>query len=171
MKFTQTPVLGWTGFSIGAVALLLALTHHYGGPFVPQQTVGVSLGEIAADMAKSAARSMIGADQPAPEMRPWDTDRYLALGVAILSALAAVLGIAGLIRQEQWRPAIGAVVLASSVILFQLFAWAVLVIAGVIIIAAFIHSFGDFFDFGWNLKSKVGHDPPYNILNPHHSDV
>ncbi|MGC9420775.1 MAG: hypothetical protein ACP5EN_17555, partial [Rhodovulum sp.] len=50
-------VLGWLGFATGAAALILTIVVFWAGPFAPQQTAGVSLGELAAEIAKSAARS------------------------------------------------------------------------------------------------------------------
>ena len=143
MEFNQRPVLGWTAFAVAAATLILTLAVHYGGPFAAQQSVGVSLGEVAADIAKSAARSMIGAEQPAPTPVARNIDDYLGMATAVLAGIAVIMGIAALIRHEVWRPALGAIVLAGGAILFQVFAWTILLIAGTLIILALINNFGD----------------------------
>lgn len=140
------PVLGWTGFAIGAAALLLALVTFWGGPFAPQQATGVTLGELAADIGKSAMRSVAGIAQPDPQPVPHDTDDWLKIGVAVLGGLSVVLAVAGLIRHETRRPAIGAVALGAGAILFQLFTWAVMAVIGCLLILALLDSMSGVFE-------------------------
>ena len=66
--------LGWLGFATGASALILTIVIFWAGPFAPQQSAGVSLGELAADIAKSAARSVAGQ----PFQLSWNVDRRTA---------------------------------------------------------------------------------------------
>jgi hypothetical protein len=137
------PIAGYVGLVLGAVALLMVLVHFWSGPFAPQQRTGVSIGEIAADIRASATRAITGAPQPAPQARPWTADRTLKTVTAVVAGLAVILGILGLVRRETWRPSAAAIVLAAGAITFQLFTWAILLIAGSLIIAAIIYNIGD----------------------------
>ncbi len=143
-------VLGWSGFTFGALALLAAVALFWAGPFAPQQTAGVSLGELAAETMKSAARNVAGLEQPEPAAVPRDLDDYLQIAVGLIGGLAVVLGAAGLARHEARRPAIAATVLGGAAILFQFFAWYAMALLGVLVIMALMNSlseaFGGIFD-------------------------
>lgn len=142
-------VLGWSGFATGAFALVFTLVLVWAGPFAPQQSAGVSLGELAAEIAASAARSLAGQPQPAPVAAPHDIDDYLNVGVAALAGLAIVLGVAALVRHEQKRAAISGIALGLLAVGVQLFAFAIMMIVGALVIAAMIYAlrdaFGDMF--------------------------
>ncbi|MDX5384114.1 MAG: hypothetical protein LPJ92_13860, partial [Rhodobacterales bacterium] len=101
--------LGWSGFAAGAAALILTLVLFWAGPFAPQQSAGVSIGELAAEIAKSAARSVAGQPQPAPVPVPRTIDDHLAVAVGVLAGLAVVLGVASLIRHEHKRAALSGI--------------------------------------------------------------
>lgn len=143
-------VLGWLGFAIGAAALILAFVLFWAGPFAPQQSAGVSLGELAADIAKSAARSVVGQPQPDPRAVARDIDDYLEIGVAVLAGLAIVAGLAGLVRGERVGAAVAGMALGGLAVGFQLFTWTVMVLLGALVIMAIIYALrdalGDIFD-------------------------
>ena len=141
----RSSTIGWTSFAIGTVALFAALFVFWAGPFAPQQSSGVSLGELAAEIGKSAARSMLGAEQPAPAPVARDIDDYLQIAVSMIGALAVVSGIFAFVRHESPRPAIAGVVLGVGAIVFQFFAMAFFAVLGVLIIMALLHSLGDTF--------------------------
>ncbi|WP_171230932.1 hypothetical protein [Ruegeria sp. HKCCA6707] len=61
---TANPVFGWIGFCVGALALFAALFVFWAGPFAPQHSAGVTLGELAAEIGKSTLRAAAGLDQP-----------------------------------------------------------------------------------------------------------
>lgn len=138
-----SPVAGYIGFALGALSLLLVLTHFWSGPFAPQQRTGVTVGELAAEIRHAAVRKLKGQPPPKPTARPWDSDRVLEVVAALLAGLAVVAGAAGYARRENWRPAIAGATLGASAVAFQFFAWAILVIAGAIIIAAVVYNIGD----------------------------
>jgi len=140
--------LGWLGFVTGSLALMITIVIFWAGPFAPQQSAGVTLGELAAEMAKSAARSVAGQPQPAPPapvapMR--NIDDYLADGVGLLAGLAIVTGIASFIRHERRRVALSGVTLGGLAVGFQLFTWMVMLIAGVIVITTLVYTMRDAF--------------------------
>ena len=146
---TRQPILGWLGFAAGAVALLATMVIFWAGPFAPQQSAGVTLGQLAADIVQSATRSVAGAPQPDPVAPQRDIDDYLSIAVGALAGLAIVLGVAGMIRHEGNRAAASGIALGAMAVGFQLFAYTVMMIAGAIVIAGLLYSlrdsFGDIF--------------------------
>ena len=136
-------VLGWVGFAVGATALMLTLVVFWAGPFAPQQSAGVSLGELAADIAKSAARSVAGQPQPEPMAPQRDIDDYLKIAVAALAGLAIVLGVAALIRHERKRAAVAGIALGGLAVGIQLFAWTIMLIVGALVISAIVFALRD----------------------------
>ena len=140
---------GGLGFAIGAMALVLTIVLFWAGPFAPQQAATVTLGEMAAEIAKSAARSAAGQAQPAPEVIPRTVDDYLEIAVAVLAGFAIILGLAAFIRREDRRTAFSALALGILAIGFQLFTWTVMMIVGAIVIfgimASLSETFGDLF--------------------------
>ena len=140
---------GWFAFLVGAVALLGAVTIFWAGPFAPQQDVSVGLGELAADIARSAARSVAGMEQPAPEPVPRDIDDYLQIGVAIAGAVAIIMGVAAIATGRGVRASIGGVVLGGLAIAFQFFTFYAMALLGVLLVMAVIYTlkdaFGDIF--------------------------
>ena len=105
--------------------------------------------QLAAEIAKSAARSVAGQQQPAPVAPARDIDDYLKVGVGTLAGLAIVLGVASVIRSERQGAAVSGIALGGLAVGFQLFAWTVMMIAGTLILASVIYvlrdTFGDIF--------------------------
>jgi hypothetical protein len=135
--------LGWVGFLTGAVARVLTIVTFWAGPLAPQQTPGVTLGELAADIAASAARSVAGQPQPAAVMPARDVGDWIAVGVGALAGLAMVLGLAAVLRRERTRVAVSGVVLGGLAVGFQLFNWAVMMAAGALVVAALVYALRD----------------------------
>ena len=133
---------------LGGVALLLVLIQIFGPSFEPKPSAGQQIGEIAGEMKRAAWRSFLGLKQPEAEPVPASVLDYLALAGPVLGLGAILLSIVSGFRREGWRlPAYGTA-LGASAILFQLFWWVALLIAGVIILVAIIENLGDFFSFG-----------------------
>ena len=87
--------------------------------------------------------------QPEPVASPRDIDDYLAIGVGVLAGIAVILGVAALVRHEHKRAAVSGIALGGLAIGFQLFAYAIMMIAGALVVAAVVYSlrdaFGDIF--------------------------
>jgi len=141
----RPPVFGWIGFVTASVALMAALFVFWAGPFAPQQSTGVSLGELAAEIGKSTLRSAADLEQPEPAARVRDIDDFLKIGVALLGGLAIILAAVGLLRHETKRPAIAGITIGVGAILFQFFAFAFFAFMGVLVIMALLNSFSDVF--------------------------
>ena len=149
MQEVPRSTFGWTGFMAGAAALMLTIVLFWAGPFAPRQSTGVSVGELAAEIAKSAARSVAGQAQPEPVAPPRDIDDYLAIAVGALAGLSVVLGIAAMARHERPRAAVSGIALGGLAIGFQLFTYTIMMIAGALVVAAVVYAlrdaFGDIF--------------------------
>lgn len=141
----QRSIWAWTSFALGAAAVVSALFVFWGGPFAPQQTTGVSLGELAAEIGKSALRSMAGSEQPAPIQQIRDLDDYLQIGVSMLGGFAIVFGSFAIVRRESLRPAVAGVLLGGAAVILQFFLWAFVALLGVLLIIAIVHSLSDTF--------------------------
>ncbi len=144
-KQNASPVFGWIGFCLAAMALFAALFVFWAGPFAPQQSTGVSLGELAAEIGKSTLRAAAGLEQPEPVAQTRDLDDFLQIGVAMLGGLAIVVSVIGILRHERMRPAIAGVAIGIGAILFQFFAFAFFAFLGVLAIMALLNSFSDVF--------------------------
>ena len=142
---TANPVFGWIGFCLAAITLFAALFVFWAGPFAPQQSTGVSLGELAAELGKSTLRAAAGLEQPEPVAQTRDLDDFLRIGVAMLGVVAIVLSVIGLLRHERRRPAIAGITVGVGAILFQFFAFAFFAFLGVLVIMALLNSFSDVF--------------------------
>ena len=149
MQATPRSTLGLSGFVTGSAALILTIVLFWAGPFAPQQSTGVSVGELAAEIARSAARSVAGQPQPEPVAPPRAIDDYLAIAVGALAGLAIVLGVAAVARHERPRAAASGIALGALAIGFQLFTYTIMLIAGAIVVASVVYAlrdaFGDIF--------------------------
>lgn len=141
---TRQP-FGWAAFGSGAAALILVIAVFWAGPFAPQQPVGVSLGDLAAEIAKSAARAATGQEAPPPRPVPRNLDDYLNVATGVLAGLAVVLGLVSFVRHEAKRAAFSGIALGGLAIGFQLFAWTIMMIVGALMIASLVYAMRDVF--------------------------
>ena len=137
---TPRPITGYVGLAAGAMALLLVLVPFWAGPFAPRQDITVSVGTIAAKIRLSAKRALKGEPPTKPVATSWTIDRILKVIAAVLAAAAVVLGLTGWARGEPWRPAAAGIGVATAAIAFQFFAWAVMVVLGVLLLIAIIQN-------------------------------
>ncbi|MDX5361475.1 MAG: hypothetical protein LPL00_08550 [Alphaproteobacteria bacterium] len=141
----QRATVGWLGFATGAAALIATLVVFWAGPFAPHPPAGVTIGELAAEIARSAARSVAGQPQPEPVARALDIDDYLEIGVGVLAGLAIVLGVAALIRHERRAAAVSGIALGGLAVGIQLFTYTVMLIAGALVLSAIVYALRDAF--------------------------
>jgi hypothetical protein len=68
------------------------------------------------------------------------------LGVGLLGGLAIIIGVMALVKQESRPPAIAAIGLGTSAVLFQFFVWYAVALLGVLLIAGVLKNFEGFFE-------------------------
>ena len=130
------PMAGIVSFLLGSLALLMVLTHLWAGPFAAQQRTEVTVGEIAVEMRQAAIRKLKGLPQPPPVRAPWTIDTTLKLLASLVAVFALIAGGASYVRGENRRAAVMGSILGGSAIGVQLFIWAILILAGAIILGA-----------------------------------
>ena len=133
-------IFSYAAIALGAAALLIALIHTFAGPFAPQQSVGVMIGEIAGEIRGAAQRALAGEPQPAPQVAPWDIDRILRALVPIAGVSGLLLALAGILRSEPRVATVFACALCAGALAVQLVIWVALLIAGALIIVAILHN-------------------------------
>ncbi len=142
---------GTIGFFLGVAALILVVVSFTAGPFAPQQATGVTLGELASEIGKSALRETLGLEQPAPAARPWDIDRVLHVVGIVAGVIATMFAAWGFTRGESRRMATVAGMFGMSAVALQVFATALFAILGALVIIAIIGAlqgvFSDIFSF------------------------
>lgn len=147
-KQSNGPSLAVLGFLICGAALLATVAHLLGGPLAPQQEVSVTLGDMAAEIGKSAARNALGMEQPAPQTVPWDIDRSLKVGTIVAAVLGVLLATWSLVHGQHQRLAVAAIAAGTAATLLQIFAWALFAILGVLLICSLLAMIGAWLPFG-----------------------
>jgi len=142
------PRMGVAGFMLGALALLVVVISFVGGPFAPQNAVGVTLGDIAAEAGKATLRNWLGMDQPTAAPAPWTIDRALWLVGVVLGVIAILCGAVALLLSERRDIALWALGLGISAVMLQFIASALMMVVGALILCALIYALGDFLSFG-----------------------
>ncbi|WP_135502256.1 hypothetical protein [Roseovarius aestuariivivens] len=142
------PVWGLAGFVAGAVALVIVVLQISAVFAEPPGNPGTAIGEIAAEIKKSAVRSLLGQPQPEPEVEPWNIMDYLSFAAPILAGLAAIAGAVGLFRRETPQLPVIAIGFGAGAFVMQYAFWLALLIGGICILVAILNNIGDIFG-GW----------------------
>lgn len=141
---SKKPILGMIGITAGAMALLLALIHFWGGPFAPQPSLEQTVAETAVSIRDATIAALKGEPAPVPEPKPkgYDLDQILSLVTAVLGGAAVILAVLGIAFKEPRRVAGGAAALGAGAIAFQFAAFALGAIVFVILIVAVLGALG-----------------------------
>lgn len=134
--------LGWIGMALGAVALLIAVIHFWGGPFSEQPSIEQTVAEKVGSIKDAAIAALKGEDAARPEQSgSVDMDRMIWLATSVLGALAIIFGLVGFARHESLRVAGGAAALGGCAMAFQFAVLAIGLIFIAILFAAVLHHF------------------------------
>ena len=142
--------LGITSLTLGCAALATVLICIVAGPFHPSPDLGVSLGELAGDIGRNAAREFFGLKRPEPEVvepMGWTIDEKLSVGVIIAGIVTVFLSVVSHLRGERRSIAIIAATLGASALLLQVLQAFLLLILGALILIAFLSSLHNIFSF------------------------
>lgn len=138
---------GFWGVMTGALALVLVLFQIFGPALEPAPSAATQVGEIAGEIKRAAWRSFLGLPKPEPEPVAVTYRSYLPLAGPILTTIAIVLSLISLVLRENRRLAAYGTSLGVGAIVAHFFWWALLVIAGVLLLVAIIENIGDIFSF------------------------
>lgn len=141
------PIWGFSGFVFAIVALILVILPMTSMLAPPAQEASTSIGEFAAEIRKSAIRSLTGAEKPVPEVRVQTKTEiiagYLFIIGPVLAGLAAILGAVALLRREAYPLPMMAIGLGISAVVLQYALILALIIAGVCLMVAILNNLGD----------------------------
>lgn len=139
----RTSNIGIIGMAFGAIALLLALAHFWGGPFSPQPTIESVVAEKVSSI-KNAAIDALKGKEPTKDTWTveWDADRTTEVVTALMGGIALILGVISFTKSESRRVAGGAVLLGAGAIVFQFVAMYLMALLVVIIILVLISQIG-----------------------------
>lgn len=136
---------GLVGFMLGIASLVVILIQ-LSAFFEPQeQSSGIIIGEIAADIKQSAARALAG--EPAPELTPppLDYSQFITIAALCLAGVAIMLGGFGLYRKEPHRLSYMAVGIGVSAFVVQYVFWLAILICGVALLISIIGNLDSIF--------------------------
>lgn len=136
------PVWGFAGLLFGILAVFIVALH-VSSLFEPAETSAATrIGEFAAEIRKSATRSMLGQPQPVPETPAMGLAVILAYAAPVLAAIATILGAVGLFRREPRTLSLLALAFGTGAFVMQYAVWLALLIAGAMIMMAILNNLG-----------------------------
>jgi len=138
---------GFWALLFGAAALILVFAQMALPMFESKPSAGAQIGEIAGDIKRSAWRTFLGLPKPEPEVVATPVWAYFAMAAPVLGILAVCLSVISAILRENWRFATYATSFGVAAIVFQMFWWVALLIAGVALLVTIIENMGDIFSF------------------------
>ena len=101
--------ISFVGIGLGAIALLVAVSHFWAGPFSPQPSLERTVAEKAVAIKNATIAALKGEKvEEASAPRAIDLDQGLRIATGILGGLAIILGVVGFARKESVRAAGGA---------------------------------------------------------------
>ena len=138
---------GFWALMAGGLAVILVFAQIIGPSFEPKATVGSQIGEIAGEIKRSAWSSLLGLPKAEPEVVATPIWYYFALAAPVLGVCAIILSVISAILKENWRFATYGTALGVAAVVFQLFWWVALVVAGMILLVSIIENLDSIFSF------------------------
>jgi hypothetical protein len=136
------PVWGFAGLLFGILALFIVVLH-VSSLLEPADTnTATKIGEFAAELRKSATRSMLGQPQPVPETPAMGLAEVLAHVAPVLAVLATILGAIGLFRREPRTLSLLALGFGTGAFVMQFAMMLALLMAGAFIMVAILNNLG-----------------------------
>jgi len=141
------PIWGLTGVIAGLIAVAL-VTLSLSSIFAePQPSMASQIGEMAAEIRKSAMRSMMGDAQPVPDTPAMTVAVIITLAIPVLAGGAALCGAIGLFRREPRSLPLLALGFGTGAFLMQYLFWMALFIGGVVLMVAILNNLDSILDF------------------------
>jgi hypothetical protein len=141
------PIWGLTGVIAGLIAVAL-VTLSLSSIFAePQPSMATQIGEMAAEIRKSAMRSMMGTEEPVPETSAMTVAMIVTIAIPVLAGGAALCGAIGLFRREPRSLPLLALGFGTGAFLMQYLFWMALFIGGVVLMVAILNNLDSILDF------------------------
>ncbi|MEM1434111.1 MAG: hypothetical protein AAGG11_08675 [Pseudomonadota bacterium] len=104
----------------GGIALLLAVTQFFAGPFETQPPLEKVVADKVVAIRDATVAALKGEEyEAATEPRGVSIDRMVRIGTAVAGALAMILAAVALVRRERAAAAAGGAILGASAIALQ----------------------------------------------------
>lgn len=136
------PVWGLAGLLLGILAVFIVALHVSSLLEPAETSTATKIGEFAAEIRKSATRSMLGQPQPVPESPSMGLAVVLAYAAPVLAVLATILGAIGLFRREPRTLSLLALGFGTGAFVMQFAMLLALLIAGALIMVAILNNLG-----------------------------
>jgi hypothetical protein len=141
----QRAKFGLIGFLFAIISLVIIMIQLSAILEPQEQTAGSIIGEIAADIKKSAARALSGEPAPEPTPPPKDYGQYITIAALCIAGLGVIFGGLGLYYNEPHRLAYMAVGFGISAFVLQYVFWLALLICGVILLIGILNNIDGIF--------------------------
>ena len=138
---------GFWALAFGALSLICVFAQFALPAFETKPSVGTQIGEIAGEIKRSAWRSLLGLPRPEPEATTTPLWMYFAMVAPVLGIIAICLSAISAILRENWRFSVYATSFGVAAIVFQLFWWVALLVAGVVLLVSIIENLDSIFSF------------------------
>lgn len=136
---------GLIGFLLGVVSLVIIVVQ-MSAYFEPQeQTSGIVIGEIAAEIKQSAARVLAGEAAQERSAPPLEYSRYITICALVLAGCSVVSGAIGLYRNEPHRLSYLAIGVGFSAVVIQYVFWLAILICGVALLISILDNLDSIF--------------------------
>lgn len=130
---------GLSGVIIGAIALMIAVTNFWAGPFAPQPSIETTIAEKVSSIRQKTVDAIKGKKVDRTYIKQkWNIDKAINVAIPAISVIAIFLGILSFIKKEPSRIAGSATVLGFSAIAFQFIAMYLMALLVVLLIAAVV---------------------------------
>lgn len=138
---------GFWALLFGAASLILVFAQFALPAFEAKPSVGTQIGEIAGEIKRSAWRSFLGLPKPEPEAVATPLWMYFAMVAPVLGIIAICLSVVSAVLRENWRYSVYATSFGVAAIVFQMFWWVALLVAGVVLLVSIIENMDSIFSF------------------------
>lgn len=136
------PKFGLTGFLLALVAMVIVAIQISAIMEPSNDSAGVTIGEIAAEIRDAAQRRLSGEVAPEAEPAPATIDitQWLTIIGTALAALGAFAGAIGLFKSEPKSLPMLAIGVGIGAILMQYVFWLAIIICGIVLLTAIINN-------------------------------
>ncbi len=129
--YIKRNLFSFIGLLLGALALLLAITHFLAGPFSPPPSLETLVAGKITAVRESALAALKGVPLPEKQrVRSWDIDTILTISTSFTAIIAIVFGVVATFYKENRLGIQAALLFGAGTLAFQVaMVWLMLVLA------------------------------------------